>query len=361
MSVFDPRLNITTDRLTLRPFQPDDADRIRAVVEAGHQFLPPGAPDHVAAIAHWLSTGVHELQRSGQGVHLAMIDGEGRVVGAISLFKTQWGAGITEVGYGVHPLYRGRGFAPEAVRGLSAWVFGTTELRRIELRANLDNTASLRVAEKAGYTYEGVLRAAELEDDGAHDLVVFGLLRGSTGAPNVFPQEDLVTPRLLLRRFTLADVPDLTATAADELTQSRTSVPRGYTEEHGRLYALMITEQHRISGGGIAWAAVERDGGRFVAGLDLKGTEWGNRSTEVGYMTAPWARGKGYAGEAVLAIAGWLFDKQGFQRLQLRAAVSNLASQRVAEKAGFTREGVARNGGGDEDLVVFGLIPGDLS
>lgn len=360
MSVFDPRLRITTDRLTLRAFHPEDADRITTIVEAGHRFLPPGAPGQAAGVAAWLATGVHELQRSGQGVHLAMVDGDGRIVGAISLFRTQWSAGITEVGYGVHPLYRSRGFATEAVRGLAAWVFETTELRRIELRANLDNGPSVRVAEKAGFSYEGVLRAAELEDDGAHDLVVFGLLRGSTGSPNVFPEDELVTPRLLLRRLTAADVPDLTATAADEITQRRTSVPRGYTEEHGRFYALMASPQHRISGAGIVWAVVERESGRFVASVDLKSTEWGHRSTEVGYMTAPWARGRGYAGEAVLAVARWLFDKQGFQRLQLRAAVSNLASQRVAEKAGFTREGVARNGAGKEDLVVYGLIPGDL-
>ncbi|MFD8562099.1 GNAT family N-acetyltransferase [Streptosporangium canum] len=94
-----------------------------------------------------------------------------------SLFKTLWGAGTAEVGYGVHPMHRGRGYAPEAVRGLVRRLFESTTLRRIELRANLDNTASLRVAEKAGFVREGVLRAAELEDDGPHDIVVFGLLR----------------------------------------------------------------------------------------------------------------------------------------------------------------------------------------
>ncbi|WP_433242450.1 GNAT family N-acetyltransferase [Streptosporangium sp. CA-135522] len=171
--------SVRTDRLTLRPFAPADADRIRAVIEARHAFLPPGAPGHVSGISQWLSHGVHELYRSGQGVHLAM-DADGLVVGAISLFKTLWGAGTTEVGYGVHPLHRGRGYAPEAVRGLARRLFETTDLRRIELRVNLDNTASLRVAEKAGFIREGVLRAAEMEEDGPHDVVVFGLLRTDT-------------------------------------------------------------------------------------------------------------------------------------------------------------------------------------
>ncbi|GAA4227832.1 RimJ/RimL family protein N-acetyltransferase [Streptosporangium album] len=171
-----PDPSVTTERLTLRPFAPADAGRIRSVIEARHAFLPPGAPGHPSGITQWLARGVHELRHSGQGVHLAM-DADGLVVGAISLFKTLWGTGTTEVGYGVHPLHRGRGYAPEAVRGLARWAFAATSLRRIELRANLDNTASLRVAEKAGFVREGVLRAAELEDDGPHDVVVFGLLR----------------------------------------------------------------------------------------------------------------------------------------------------------------------------------------
>ena len=54
---------------------------------------------------------------------------------------------------------------------------------------------------------------------------------------------------------------------------------------------------------------------------------------------------------------------QGFERLELRAATGNLASQRVAEKAGFTREGVLRNAGyvhdGRVDMVVYALVRGD--
>ncbi|MFD0890440.1 GNAT family N-acetyltransferase, partial [Streptosporangium algeriense] len=109
------------------------------------------------------------------GTHLA-IEADGLIVGAISLFGTRWEAGTTEIGYGVHPLHRGRGYAPEAVRGLARWTFGNTSLRRIELRADADNHASLRVAEKAGFVREGTLRAAAMRPDGPRDVVVFGLL-----------------------------------------------------------------------------------------------------------------------------------------------------------------------------------------
>lgn len=360
--MFDPRVRVVTERLVLRPFTPADADRVRAVVRSGARFLPPGAPGHVAAVPQWLGHGVHELARSGQGVHLAMTDPEAGIVGAISLFKTAWGAGTTEVGYGVHPLYRGRGFATEALRGLAEWVFGTTGLRRIDLTAALDNLPSLRVAQKAGFTWEGVLRAAVLEEDGRpHDLVIFGLLRGDSRTPyEILPRAELRTGRLLVRPLAEADVPDLAATGADPLTQARTGVPRGYGEADARAFVARA-EQTRIRGQGTAWAAVELDGGRFAANIDLRDVHWGNRSGEIGYMAAPWARGRGYTAEAVVAIARWLFGTQAFLRLRLRVAVDNHASQRVAEKAGFVREGVERAALRGEDLVVYSLIPSDLA
>ncbi|MFI9596637.1 GNAT family N-acetyltransferase [Nonomuraea sp. NPDC052265] len=367
--MFDPDARIAAGRLVLRPFGPRDADRVRSVIESaagsaagpGERFLPPGAPAHASGVGQWLAHGVHELYRSQQGLHLAMTEADDRVVGAISLFRTSWTAGTTEVGYGVHPLYRGRGYATEAVRALTAWVFATTTLRRVDLTANLDNPASLRVAFKAGFTWEGVLRAAVLEEDGPHDLVVLGLLREDSGEPApALPKAELRTPRLLLRQPTLADVPDLAATGADPLTQARTGVPRDYTEDHARGF-IDISERMRMRGAGIAFAAEEFTTTRFVANVDLRDLDWHNRTAEVGYMTAPWARGRGFAGEAVTGIARWLFERHGFRRLQLRAAVSNPASQRVADKAGFTREGVARAALGGEDLVVYSLLPSDLA
>jgi RimJ/RimL family protein N-acetyltransferase len=191
MTMFTPN-PIVTERLVLRTFGPEDLDRIRAVVAARAKFLPPGAPGHHASVRHWLSHGVHELQRSGQGVHLAMRTGD-RIVGAISLFRTQWGKGTTEVGYGVHPVHRGRGYTPEALRGLADWVFAATALRRIELRTGRDNAASIRVAEKAGFTREGLLRGADLADDGAPlDIVVFGRLRDDP-APRPVPRASHLT------------------------------------------------------------------------------------------------------------------------------------------------------------------------
>lgn len=359
--VFDADVSIATERLTLRPFSLKDSARIRSIVRSGVRFLPPGAPEKTSGIPRWLSIGVHELRRSGQGLHLAMADAEGVIVGAISLFKTSWTAGTTEVGYGVHPLYRGRGFATEAVRGLVNWAFETVGLRRVDLTAKLDNLASLRVALKAGFTWEGLLRDAVLDEEGPHDLVIFGLLAyDRRRQPDALPRTELRTQRLLLRQPSAEDAPDLVATVADPVTQAMTGYPRDYSQEHARA-SVGTAERIRMRGAGITWTVVERDTGRFAVNVDLRDVDWAHRSAEIGYMTAPWARGNGYAGEAVVAIARWLFERQGFRRLQLRALATNTASQRVAEKAGFVREGVARSSLGGQDVIVYSLIPSDLA
>jgi RimJ/RimL family protein N-acetyltransferase len=62
----------------------------------------------------------------------------------------------------------------------------------------------------------------------------------------------------------------------------------------------------------------------------------------VGYWLRPEARGRGAATVAVQLIARWAFDELGVERLELTTAPENVTSQRVAERAGFTREGVLR-------------------
>ena len=118
----------------------------------------------------------------------------------------------------------------------------------------------------------------------------------------------------------------------------------------------------RESGAGIVFA-IESDG-RLAGVIDLKHVNWASKVAEVGYWVAPWARGRGVASQATRAFSLWAIRDHGFERVELFAATGNPASQRAAEKAGFVREGVARNAGyvhdGRVDLVVYSLVPDDL-
>jgi RimJ/RimL family protein N-acetyltransferase len=85
----------------------------------------------------------------------------------------------------------------------------------------------------------------------------------------------------------------------------------------------------------------------------------------IGYWLRPEARGRGAATVAVQLVARWAFSELGVQRLELTTAPENVASQRVAERAGFTREGVLRGlqatkNDGRQDTVIFSLLPSDL-
>lgn len=177
MPVF-PEVKIAADRLDIREYGPGDlalAEELRSRGEP--EPLPPGAPLSPGDLPAWLADGVHQPRHAGNGVHLMMLDrASGRIVGSISLFHTDWEVRSAEIGYGVRSDARGRGYATEALAALSRWALGDGGLQRAWLTANIDNVASVRVAEKAGFRREGTLRRAGLEEDGLHDVAVFSLL-----------------------------------------------------------------------------------------------------------------------------------------------------------------------------------------
>ncbi|AEW97635.1 MULTISPECIES: GNAT family N-acetyltransferase [Streptomycetaceae] len=190
---------------------------------------------------------------------------------------------------------------------------------------------------------------------------------------STFPEISISTERLVLRPFEEADIPALAEMMNDELVVAWTGVAHPYTERAAREWA--VTEAHavRTSGRGVVFAVTEFLTQRLVGICHLDRTDWRCRTTEVGYAIAPWARGEGYAGESVLATAKWLFEDQGFERLELRTAADNTASQQVAQKIGCISEGVLRgaglvrtrrdDGGWAEvrtDLIVWSLLPEDL-
>lgn len=83
--------------------------------------------------------------------------------------------------------------------------------------------------------------------------------------------------------------------------------------------------------------------GRFLGGCGLNLFDLPNRRANLGYWLRSSATGHGHASEAVRQLARWAFENTGFVRLEIIAAVGNVKSQRVAERAGALREGVLRS------------------
>jgi RimJ/RimL family protein N-acetyltransferase len=120
-------------------------------------------------------------RRAGKLLYLVIAADDGGYLGEILLFvraPEAAEAGTGEIAYVVAPAARGRGIASEAVTLLSAWAFARLGLARLQLSIRPDNVASRRVAEKAGYRYEGTLRSVKLIRGVRVDAALYSLLPG---------------------------------------------------------------------------------------------------------------------------------------------------------------------------------------
>jgi RimJ/RimL family protein N-acetyltransferase len=85
---------------------------------------------------------------------------------------------------------------------------------------------------------------------------------------------------------------------------------------------------------------------------------------QIGYWVAPWARRRRVATRALVLLSRWALATLPLFRLQVTAAPDNLASQAVAEAAGFRREGLLRSyaeiKGRARDCVMFSRLPTDV-
>lgn len=195
-------------------------------------------------------------------------------------------------------------------------------------------------------------------------------MSGHTAAPP-FPTLTLATPRLQVRPVEPEHAAVVTRIFADRQTQRWLPVPaEGDAVDFSQVADLEgwfagSASEHRASGDGDHYVLVRREDEQVIGCLWTKRTDWLARSTELACAVAPPVRGFGLAAEAVDALAISLLLEHGFHRVELRVAPGNVAFRRVAEKAGFTYEGLLRNAGhvrsGRVDLEVWSFVPADLT
>jgi RimJ/RimL family protein N-acetyltransferase len=156
-------------------------------------------------------------------------------------------------------------------------------------------------------------------------------------------------------------VEDLDAIALDPLTQRFTYVPSPPPPGFGRSW-LDRYEQGRRDGSREAFAIVDADDGAFLGIALAVRIDTEARETELGYIVAAEARGRGAATEGVRLLTDWALA-QGMQRIELRIDAENEASQRVAERCGYVREGALRSvyfkDGRRTDVIVYSRLPTD--
>jgi RimJ/RimL family protein N-acetyltransferase len=143
----------------------------------------------------------------------------------------------------------------------------------------------------------------------------------------------------------LREAGNLPAFGREELINSIEELPS--LAESGRLLAL---------------AALDARTGEVIGGGTLHHLDAERRIVEIGYFVLPPARGRGVAATIARMLAEHAFSL-GIERVAAYVNVGNVASERVVERAGFTREGVVRSmpkpDGRRVDKTLFSLLPGE--
>ncbi|MER8115690.1 GNAT family N-acetyltransferase [Streptomyces sp. NPDC094031] len=153
----------------LRPWSPDDADALLTAARdpAISRWNLFTVADH--ADARRRIERMRERWRDETGAVWAIARSGGPAIGLIGLNDIDLAGGAAELVYWLLPGARGAGLAVGATRRLARWSLDELGLHRLRLCHSTANPASCRVAEKAGFAFEGTMRDALLHADGWHD------------------------------------------------------------------------------------------------------------------------------------------------------------------------------------------------
>ncbi|SCF35550.1 Protein N-acetyltransferase, RimJ/RimL family [Micromonospora viridifaciens] len=382
-------VEIIEDGLLLRPWREDDAEAVhRACQDPDIQRwtgVPrPYLPEHAL---NFVTGSAPAAWAAGTGAQFAVCDAAtGELLASCGLVSIDPGLGSAEIGYWTAPWARGREVAVRATRAVARWAFDVRKLRRLIWQAEIGNHASRLVALRAGFRLEGELRLAQPPAGGRREGWLGSLLPGEVPAPGepgpagpgtlaarraaVFghPQPVLFASagatELRLRPMEERDLDAVVTTCQDEQTVRWTGVPHPYQREHAEGYLRDVVQAAWARGTAASYVVADPDD-HYVASIDLRLSPADPLVADVGFMTAPHARGRGYLPAALAALCAWGFTTLGLARIEWRANVGNTASRRVAEKAGFVIEGTSRSGIQQRterpDTWVGALLPGDLA
>jgi RimJ/RimL family protein N-acetyltransferase len=169
--------------------------------------------------------------------------------------------------------------------------------------------------------------------------------------------------KIMLRPAEMRDVDAIFATATDPESLEWTSLPLNYDRDRAIGFVEDYAPGWWDRGDGAAWVIADAEGS-YAGQLDLRIDTRDRQVADVGFMTSPHARGRGYMTAALRAAVEFGLRELGLERIEWRAHVGNEGSKRVAEKAGFVYEGIQRRGcaqrGERYDCWVAAIIRADI-
>lgn len=172
---------LTDGLITLRPYRVSDID---SVYEAVRESIPELSlwmswchlDYSIEETKTWIGSQPDKWEKGAEYNFAISCDTGSLYLGGCGLSVVDRGCGIANVGYWVRASQTNRGIATAATLLLAQFAFSELKLNRVELTIAVDNQASLRVADKAGATREGILRNRVIKNGTPSDAVVFSFI-----------------------------------------------------------------------------------------------------------------------------------------------------------------------------------------
>lgn len=170
--------NLRGESVVLRMFTPADASWIQAACDRPEmaRFVPILPSPYTLEDAEGFVAYTRREWEEGTGAPFAIVALDNEPVGSIALHFNSTDVAHAGVGYWLRPEARGRGAATDALKTISGWAFDELHVERLSLITDPENQPSQRVAERAGFAREGLLRAWHPTRAGRRDSVMFSLL-----------------------------------------------------------------------------------------------------------------------------------------------------------------------------------------
>lgn len=163
---------------------------------------------------------------------------------------------------------------------------------------------------------------------------------------------------IAIRFYELDDASELYEAARESVFEVYKWLPWCHPEYGIKESEVWLAEQveKRQEGIEFAFAIVDSDGS-YLGGCGLNEIDYKQKTANLGYWIRSSAMGQGIATKAVARLSAWGFKNTDLIRLEIKCAVKNARSQRVAEKSGAVREGIRKScldiHGKKHDAVVF--------
>lgn len=172
-------LTLTTERLTLRRFELDDAEAMYtnwASDERVTRFLTWTPHASVAVSRSIISEWIGSYENAAFYQWAIVVRERHELIGSIGVVALDEAMGMCEIGYCIGVPWWHQGLMSEALAAVINYLFDEVEVQRIQSNHDANNPRSGHVMAACGMHYEGTLRGAARNNQGIADICMYGLL-----------------------------------------------------------------------------------------------------------------------------------------------------------------------------------------